>query len=73
MTLTQYSGQLAAILATNRRNVASGAGGSQSTESGGLQRIGFLTSNAGTTNVCYYDPATDTIYYDTGNSVISQE
>ena len=73
MTLTQYSGQLAAILATNRKNVKLGAGGPTNVESGGLQRIGYLTSNAGTTNVCYYDPATDTIYYDTGNPVISQE
>ena len=73
MTLTKYAGQLASIITTNRRNVESGSGGATNTESSGLLRIGFLVSNAGVVNTCYYDPANDTIYYDTGNPVISQE
>ena len=72
MTLTQYSGQLAARITLTRRAAGNprgqGAGGEI-----GLQRIGPLTSTAGTTNLCYYDPDTDTIYYDTGYPVISQE
>ena len=71
LALTQYSGQLASQLNVRRRSVSpggQGAGGER-----GVQRLGPVTSNAGQTYLLYYDPDTDTIFYDTGYPVISQE
>ena len=71
LTLTQYSGQLAAQLVILRRSRKDG--GSGSGQDTGLQRIGLLVANDGTTATCYYDPNTHTILWDSGSPVLSQE
>ena len=67
LVLTKYSWQLANQLVSARRsrNVQG--------EETGLQRIGILKSNTGTTVTCYYDPSSHTIYWDDGTPVLSQE
>ena len=67
ITLTKYSGQLANQLVSARRS--KNAQGEET----GLQRIGILVSNAGTTVTCYYDPNLHTIFWDDGTPVLSQE
>ena len=67
ITLTKYSGQLANQLVSARRS--ENAQGEET----GLQRIGILRSNAGTTVTCYYDPNLHTILWDDGTPVLSQE
>lgn len=71
LTLTKYSGTLANQLVSARRSLliqGAGAGGET-----GVQRIGILLGNSGTAYTCYWDPSTDTIFYDDGLPVISQE
>ena len=71
LSLTKYSGNLAAQLVILRRSLAvggEGAGGET-----GVCRIGPLTSNAGNTHLCYYDPVSDTIFYDDGYPRLSPE
>ena len=67
ITLTKYSGQLANQLVSARRSKNTQG------EETGLQRIGILVSNAGTTVTCYYDPNLHTIFWDDGTPVLSQE
>ena len=66
LALTKYSGQLAAQLYIRRRSVT--AQGDT-----GLQRIGVLRANDGTTVTCYYDPSAHIILWDDGTPVISQQ
>ena len=77
LSLTKYTGNLAAQLTILRRSVprpaGSGGGGVDAREDTGVQRIGPLTSNAGNTHLCYYDPDTDTIFYDDGYPRVSPE
>lgn len=66
ITLTKYSGQLASRLATVRRSTDA-----QGHETG-VQRIGVLHSNAGTTVTLYYDPDGHALFWDDGTPVLSQ-
>ena len=64
------TGILAARLVDLRRSLkigGAGAGGET-----GLQRIGPLTSNGGTTHLVYYDPAADALISFDGYPPISQ-
>ena len=76
LTLTRYAGNLATQLVILRRSVKVGSAGSSGQGQGsetGVQRIGPLTSNAGNSHLCYYDPDTDTIFYDDGYPRLSPE
>ena len=77
LSLTKYSGNLAAQLVILRRSVprpaGGGGGGVTNNEDTGVQRIGPLTSNAGNTHLCYYDPVSDVIFYDDGYPRVSPE
>lgn len=61
LVITKYAGQLPAQLTILRR-----ARNAQGEETGGVQRIGLLTSNAGQVHTVYYDPVADAIIYDNG-------
>ena len=66
ITLTKYSGQLAARLTALRRSSKDG-------HETGLQRIGVLRSNGGTTVTLYYDPDAHNLMWDDGTPVLSQQ
>lgn len=66
ITLTKYAGQLASRLNIDRRSTDA-----QGHETG-LQRIGVLRSNAGTTVTLYYDPSAHNLLWDDGTPVLSQ-
>lgn len=72
ITLTKHAGQLGPRIVALRRSALK-AGPNESREDTGLQRIGLLTSNAGDTFTCYWDPDTATIFYDDGTPNLGQQ
>ena len=72
LTITKYAGQLAARLNTVRVS-NKGSLGQEARETTGLQRIGILRANDGTTVTAYYDPSAHNILWDDGTPVLSQQ